>query len=195
MKAWLARYGIPIFGALPLLGLSAAFLLDGLGADPVEEFTHETGEWALRLLILTLLVTPLRRATGWSWLAPHRRTLGLYSFLYALVHFATYLVFDLGFDFAYLGEDILERPYISVGFAAFLILLALAATSNKAAMKRMKHKWLALHRLVYLAAGLAIVHFLWLVKADLREPLIYGAVVAGLLATRVPWRRLAANAG
>ncbi len=193
MSDALKRFGIPILGALPLVGLVIAFSLDELGADPVEKFTHETGEWALRFLILTLLVTPLRRFTGWSWLAPHRRTLGLYAFVYAAHHFATYLVFDLGFDFAFLGEDILERPYITVGFASFLILLALAATSTKGAVKRLKKKWIALHRLVYAAAILAVVHFLWLVKADLLEPLIYGAIVAALLATRVPWKRSTAR--
>ncbi|MDP6977427.1 MAG: protein-methionine-sulfoxide reductase heme-binding subunit MsrQ [Myxococcota bacterium] len=190
MAAALVRFGIPIFGALPLLGLTIAFFLDELGADPVEKVTHETGEWALRLLLLTLLVTPLRRFAGWSWLAPHRRTLGLYSFLYAALHFATYLVFDLGFDFTFLGEDIAERPYITVGFASFVILFALAATSSKGAIKQLKKRWTALHRLVYVAAIGGVVHFLWLVKADLREPLVYGAVLAAILAARAPWNRI-----
>jgi len=185
----LERFGIPVLGALPLLGLSIAFLTDRLGADPVEKLLHETGEWALRFLILTLLVTPLRRWSGWSGLAPHRRTLGLYSFFYALLHFTTYLVFDLGLDFGFLQEDILERPYITVGFTSFLILLALALTSTKAAMKRLKRRWNTLHRAAYVAATLAIVHYVWLVKADLQEPLVYGAVVFGLLAARIPRAR------
>ncbi len=193
MRTALARFAIPVFGAIPLLGMAIAFCLDELGADPVEKVTHETGEWALRLLFLTLLVTPLRRFSGWSWLAPHRRTLGLYSFLYAALHFATYLAFDLGFDFAFLGEDIAERPYITVGFTSFVILFALAATSTKGAIKRLKRRWITLHRLVYVAAVGGVVHFLWLVKADLREPLIYGAILAAILVTRVPWSRLRAH--
>lgn len=181
---------VPLFGILPLVWIVVAFFRDELGADPVEEVTHETGGWALRFLLLALAITPLRRLTAWSWLAPHRRTLGLFCFLYALLHFATYLTFDLGFEFSSLGEDIVERPYITVGFATFLILAALASTSTRASMRRLKKRWVTLHRLVYVAGVGAIVHFLWLVKADLREPLIYGAVLAALLAARVPWKQL-----
>lgn len=180
---------IPAFCLLPVSGLAIAFYRDALGGDPIEKITHETGKWALRFLLLTLCVTPLRKWRGWNWLAPHRRTLGLASFGYALLHFATYLVFDLGFDFGFLSEDILERPYITVGFATFLVLTALAVTSNRRSVRRLKKRWVTLHRLVYLAGIGAVVHFLWLVKADLQEPLIYAAMLAGLLATRVPWRR------
>jgi sulfoxide reductase heme-binding subunit YedZ len=183
------RLALPIVSFLPLLGLVVGFFRDELGADPIEKITHETGEWGLRFLLLTLCVTPLRRFSGWNWLAPHRRTLGLICFSYACLHFATYLVFDLGFDFAFLGEDILERPYITVGFATFLVLAVLASTSNKRAIRRLKKRWVTLHRLVYLAGVGAVVHFLWLVKADLREPLIYASILTALLATRVPWRR------
>lgn len=186
----ISAVGVLLLGVLPLVGMLVAFFRDELGADPVEKVTHETGEWALRLLLLTLAVTPLRRFTGWNWLAPHRRTLGLFCFLYAALHFATYLVFDLGFDFDTLGEDILERPYITVGFATFLLLLSLAATSTQRAIRRLKKRWIKLHRLVYLAGLGAVVHFLWLVKADLREPLVYGAILLALLATRVPWNKL-----
>lgn len=185
----MSRILVPLLGTLPLVRLVVAFYFDDLGADPVEKVTHETGEWALRLLLLTLLITPLRKWTGWSWLAPHRRTLGLLCFLYATIHFTTYLVFDLGFDFGFLGEDIVERPYITVGFATFVILSSLAATSTKGAMRRLKKRWVSLHRLVYLAGVGAVVHFLWLVKADLREPLVYASVLLLLLATRVPWKR------
>ncbi|MFT5442576.1 MAG: sulfoxide reductase heme-binding subunit YedZ [Myxococcota bacterium] len=186
----ISRFAVPTLALAPLIGLAIGFYLDKLGADPIEKITLETGGWALRMLLATLAVSPLRRASGWNWLAPHRRTLGLASFAYALAHFATYLVFDLGFDFAFLSEDILERPYITVGFATFSILLALALTSSKAAIRKLKKRWVTLHRLVYLAGIGGVVHFLWLVKADLREPLIYGAVLAALLATRVPWRKL-----
>ncbi|MBW2294478.1 MAG: sulfoxide reductase heme-binding subunit YedZ [Deltaproteobacteria bacterium] len=173
-----------------MLGLAIGFYRDELGADPIEKITHETGDWGLRFLLLTLSVTPLRKFSGWNWLAPHRRSLGLVCFSYACLHFATYLVFDLGFDFAFLGEDILERPYITVGFSTFTILSALALTSNKRAIRKLKKRWVTLHRLIYLAGVGAVVHFLWLVKADLREPLIYAFILAALLATRVPWRRI-----
>lgn len=190
----IARIAVPALCLLPLASLIVFFFLDELGADPIERITHVTGDWALRFLFLSLCVTPLRRFAGWNGLAPHRRTLGLASFGYALLHLSTYLVFDLGFDFAFLGEDIVERPYITVGFATFLILLALALTSNRYSIRRLKKRWVTLHRLVYLAGIGGVVHFLWLVKADLREPLIYAAVLAMLLATRVPWRRLSSAA-
>lgn len=176
---------------LPLAALVVLFLRDELGADKVEKITHVTGEWALRFLLITLCVTPVRKYFGWQWVAPHRRTLGLASFGYAFLHFATYLTFDLGFSFEFLEEDILERPYITVGFGTFLILLTLAVTSNRRSIRRLKKKWVTLHRLVYVAGIGGVVHFLWLVKADLREPLIYAAVLATLLATRLPWRKFA----
>ncbi len=186
----ISRIAVPIISLLPLLGLAIDFYRDELGADPIEKITHETGAWGLRFLLLSLCITPLRKFSGWNWLAPHRRTLGLVCFSYACLHFATYLVFDLGFDFAFLGEDILERPYITVGFSTFTVLFALALTSNKRAIRTLKKRWVTLHRLIYLAGVGAVVHFLWLVKADLREPLIYASILTVLLAMRVPWRRL-----
>lgn len=185
-----ARIAVPLLSTLPLLGLMIGFYRDELGADPIEKITHETGIWGLRFLLLTLCITPLRKFSGWNWLAPHRRTLGLICFSYACLHFATYLIFDLGFDFAFLSEDVLERPYITVGFATFLSLSALALTSNKRAIRKLKKRWVILHRLIYLAGVGAVVHFLWLVKADLREPLIYASILMALLAVRIPWRRI-----
>ncbi|MFP6639789.1 MAG: protein-methionine-sulfoxide reductase heme-binding subunit MsrQ [Myxococcota bacterium] len=182
----LAQAGLVAAGLLPLLGLIVAFGLDRLGVEPVETITHETGDWALRLLLLTLLVTPLRRLLGWNALAPFRRTLGLLSFFYASLHFATYLTFELGWHFTDLPKEIAERPYITVGFAAFVILSALAMTSTRGWIRRLARNWQRLHRLVYLAVILAVVHFLWLVKADLREPLIYAGIAATLLAWRLP---------
>jgi len=170
----------------PAIWLSWLFASDELGANPIEEITHITGEWTLRLLVLTLCVTPLRRLAGWSWLAPQRRTLGLVTFFYATLHLLTYAVLDLGLELQYVAEDILERPYITVGFSAFLLLLPLALTSTRASMKRLGRRWLRLHRLVYLAACLGVLHFFWLVKADLREPFFYAAIVALLLG----WRAL-----
>jgi sulfoxide reductase heme-binding subunit YedZ len=187
-----------VLGFAPLVGLVVAAVTDRLGANPIEKITHVTGEWGLRYLVLCLGVTPLRRLTGWRMLSLERRTLGLFAFLYAALHLTTYVALDLGFDWASLGEDITERPYITVGFATFCILLALASTSTRAAVRRLGHRWKPLHRLVYLAGIGAVVHFLWLVKSDTREPLIYAAIVASLLLVRLRWalaRRRAAAAG
>lgn len=170
---------------LPALWLAVRVVHGGLGANPIEELTHATGDAALRMLVLTLAVTPARRWIGWAWLAPERRTFGLAAYAYACLHFATYLVLDLELDFAHLGEDVLERPYITAGFTAFVLLTPLALTSTRAAMRRLGRRWPRLHRLVYPAAGAALLHYLWLVKADLRDPLVYSAIVAGLL-----WLRL-----
>lgn len=178
-------------GLLPVSVLVIRFFWgDGLGANPVEEITHVTGESGLRFLILSLAVTPLRRFLGWNWLAPERRTFGLFAFFYATVHFTTYLALDLGFEFSLLAEDIVERPYITVGFAAFVTMLPLALTSTKSAIKRLGRHWVTLHRLSYAAALLAALHFFWLVKADLLPPAIHAGVIAFLLASRVlPSRR------
>ncbi len=190
------RIGALIIGLTPLVGLVIAALSDGLGANPVEEITHVTGKWALRFLVLSLTVTPLRRLTGWRMLTLERRTLGLFAFLYAALHLTTYLTLDLEFDWASLGEDIRKRPYITVGFSTFCLLLTLASTSTRAAARRLGRRWKKLHRLVYLAGIGAVVHFFWLVKADTREPLIYGAIVATLLLFRLAWalRRARAEA-
>ncbi len=192
------RTGALIIGVTPLVGLVIAALSDGLGANPVEEITHVTGEWALRFLVLSLTVTPLRRLTGWRMLTLERRTLGLFAFLYAALHLTTYVTLDLEFDWASLGEDIRKRPYITVGFSTFCLLLTLASTSTRAAARRLGSRWKQLHRLVYLAGIGAVVHFFWLVKADTREPLIYAAIVAMLLSVRLWWAlrpRRAAAAG
>lgn len=181
------RAGALVIGVAPLVWLVIAALTDGLGANPIEKITHTTGDWALRFLVLCLTVTPLRRLTGWRMLTLERRTLGLFAFLYAALHLTTYVALDLGFDWANLGEDILERPYITVGFATFCVLLSLASTSTRAAARRLGRRWKQLHRLVYLAGIGAVVHFLWLVKSDTREPLIYGAIVATLLSVRLWW--------
>jgi len=181
------RAGALVLGLTPLLSLVWRGLSDGgsgLGANPVEEITHETGEWGLRLLVLTLAVTPARRWLGWSWLAPERRTFGLLAFLYASLHFATYLLLDLDLDFSALAEDIIDRPYITAGFAALLAMTPLAMTSTRAAMKRLGTRWIQLHRLTYIAAGAACLHFFWGVKADLLEPAIYAGITAALLGLR-----------
>ena len=173
---------------VPAVALAVGLATDSLGADPVEALEHATGQWGLRFLVATLAVTPLRRLAGLSFLAPYRRTLGLFAFFYICCHLATYTSLDLGFDWATVFEDVTERPYITVGFTGFLLLLPLAITSTKGWIKRLGRRWVLLHRAVYAAAVCGVVHFLWGVKADLREPLIYAAIVALLLGYRV-WHR------
>lgn len=176
---WLA--GLAPLGFLVWAGFEAR-----LTADPVKYITHFTGRTALIILFVTLAVTPARWLTGWSGAIKVRRLIGLFAFFYASVHLLIYLVFDRGFVFTELGEDIAKRPYITVGFTAWLILLSLAATSPRAAVRRMGGKrWQALHRLIYLAAPLGVLHFIWAQKKDISEPLVYGAILGGLLALRL----------
>lgn len=173
-------------GSLPLALLVGRFFFgDGLGAEPIEVITHVTGEWALRLLLLTLAVTPLRIAFSLRWIAPFRRTLGLLAFGYATLHMLTWLALDQTFDWAFILEDVVERPYIMAGLAAFLCMVPLAATSTRGMVRRLGRSWLTLHRLAYVAAVAAVIHYLWLVKADLAPPLVHAAVLALLLGWRV----------
>ena len=176
--------------ALIPFGYLAVGLLTGwLGANPVETITHESGQWTLRLLLVTLLVTPLRRATGLAWLVRLRRMLGLFAFFYLLVHFGTYALLDAGLDLEYVLEDVLDRPYITVGFATLCALVPLAATSTDAMIRRLGGaRWRRLHRLAYFAGAGGVLHFLWLAfsKSDLREPLIYLAILVALLVARIP---------
>lgn len=172
-------------GLVPLILLVAGAFTGGLGADPIEYVTLRTGFAALLMLMGTLAVTPARRLTGWNWLAPARRTLGLCAFLYVCLHFATYLV-DQGFALEYVVEDVAERPYVTVGFTAFLLLVPLALTSTRGWIRRLGKRWQKLHKVVYLAGGLGVLHFIWLVKSDLRDPLIFAAVFALLMALRIP---------
>ncbi len=157
----------------------------GLGANPIEEITHRTGEWTLRLLLLTLAVTPLRVLSGWNWLIRFRRMLGLFAFFYAMLHFLTYLWLDQFFLWDEILRDIAKRPFITVGFLALVLLLPLALTSTNAMMRRLGRRWVQLHRLIYAIALLGVVHFWWLVKADIREPALYAAVLALLLGYRI----------
>jgi sulfoxide reductase heme-binding subunit YedZ len=177
--------------ALPAAALAVGLATDRAGADPVEAITHVTGDWALRFLLLALAVTPARRLLGWSALAPLRRTFGLTAFTYACLHLSTYVVLDHFFDWRGIVEDVAERRYVTAGFAAFLCMVPLAATSSSAMIRRLgARRWQALHRLAYLAAALGVLHFLWLVKADLRAPLAHAAVLALLLGYRA-WHRAA----
>lgn len=173
-------------GLAPIAVLLFRFFLgDGLGAEPIEAVTHVTGEWALRLLLATLAVTPLRVVFGWRQLAPFRRTLGLLAFTYATLHMLTWLALDQFFDWTYIVEDVIERPYITVGLLAFLCMVPLAATSTSTMIRRLGRRWITLHRLAYVAAIAAVVHYLWLVKADLLAPLAHAAVLATLLGWRL----------
>ena len=158
---------------------------DALGADPVAEIEHRLGLWALRLLLLTLAITPLRQLTGWTALLRFRRMLGLYAFAYASLHLAAYVVLDLRGYWPLLLEDIAKRPYITVGFLGWLLLVPLAITSTRGWMRRLGRRWAQLHRLVYAVAVLAVLHFWWLVKSDLREPALYAGIAVLLLGWRV----------
>lgn len=162
-----------------------------LGADPVAEIEHRLGLWALRLLMITLAITPLRQLTGQTVLLRLRRMLGLYAFFYATLHLTAYLVLDLRGYWAQIFEEIAKRPYITVGFTAWLLLLPLAATSTQAAIRWLGPHWAKLHRLVYVIAVLAVLHFWWLVKSDIREPALYAGILAVLLGWRL-WKRLRA---
>ena len=156
----------------------------GLGADPVAEIEHRLGLWALRFLMITLAATPLRQLTGQTVLLRLRRMLGLYAFSYATLHFSAYLVLDLRGYWTQIFEEIAKRPYITVGFTAWLLLLPLAATSTQAAVRWLGRNWARLHQLIYVIAVLAVLHFWWLVKSDIREPALY----AGILAVLLGWR-------
>lgn len=177
--------GVLVLSLAPLGALGWRAAAGDLGANPVEAVTHETGEWALRLLLASLAVTPLRRLTGLRALAPLRRTLGLVAFLYATLHAGTWGVLDLGLDPILLADDVLERPYVMAGLAAYLSLVPLAVTSTRGWQRRLGRRWIVLHRLSFVAAAFAVVHFLWLVKKDLREPLIYAGILAVLLLVRL----------
>ncbi len=168
----------------PTLPLLLRFREDALGANPIEEFTHWSGASTLVLLLLTLAVTPLRRWAGWN-LVRYRRRLGLAAFFYGSIHFAAYVALDQFFAFAYVLEDIAERPYITAGFAAFALLVPLAVTSTRGWIRRLGRRWRSLHRIVYLAAGLGVLHYFWKAKADTLWPTVAAAALALLLAARL----------
>ncbi|MBJ6977939.1 protein-methionine-sulfoxide reductase heme-binding subunit MsrQ [Luteimonas sp. MC1895] len=163
--------------------------IDALGADPVAAIEHELGLWALRLLLVTLAISPLRQWLGRPELLRFRRLLGLWAFAYASLHFSAWLVLDLRGWWSQVFVEIAERPYITVGFAAWLLLLPLAVTSTRGWMRRLGRNWGRLHRLVYAIAVLAVLHFWWVVKSDVREPLLYAAILAVLLGWRLLRRR------
>lgn len=159
-----------------------------LGANPIEEIQDRFGNWGLRFILAALAVTPIRKITGWSWLARFRRMLGLFAFFYVLMHFLTWLVLDQSLRMSAIAEDIVERPFITIGFVAFLILIALAATSTAGMRRRLGATWQKLHNGVYVAAILGVWHYWWQVKLDVSDPAIYAVILAALLAYRL-WKR------
>ena len=186
----LIKAGLFALALLPFLRLVVFVFLDRLGANPVEFITRNTGDWTLYFLCITLAVTPLRRLTNWIWLIKLRRMEGLFAFFYAALHFTTFLWFDHAFDVAEMWKDVVKRPFITVGFTAFVLLIPLAATSTNAMIKRLGAKnWQRLHKLVYGIACLGILHFWWMKagKHDFEQPIIFGAIVAVLLLMRVYW--------
>jgi len=183
---------------VPLARLAWLGTHHGLGANPIEYVTHSTGWWTLSFLLITLSVTPLRRLTGWNWLLRLRRMLGLFAFFYVSLHFVTYIWLDQFFDWRGMLKDIAKRPFITVGFTAFVLLIPLAATSTNAMVRRLGAKcWQRLHRAVYVIASLGVLHFWWLVKKDIREPLIFGTLLGLLFLARLIYRnrKAAAPAG
>lgn len=175
----------------PAAWLVAGAFLGWLGANPIEKLTHVTGMTALVILLVTLAITPVRRLIGWNPLIKLRRPLGLFAFFYAVLHFSVWMVLDLGFELEWIWEDIVERPYITVGFTAFVLLIPLAVTSTTGWIRRLGKRWALLHRLAYAATALGLVHFYWLVKADVRLPLWLVAAFALLMGMRAQawWSR------
>lgn len=176
-----------IFAAslVPLLLVALDALRGRLGANPIEAILNRFGYWTLVFVLLALVPTPLQRLSGWTWIAPHRRMIGLFAFFYACLHVGTYVGVDQFFDWRAIVADVVKRKFITIGMLAFALLLPLALTSTDGSVRRLGYaRWKRLHRLVYAAAVCGVVHFVWRVKADLREPLLFAAALAVLLAVR-----------
>jgi len=186
MKLRLTKVVIFLAGLVPLGRLGWKALHDGLGANPIEVITHSTGDWTLILVLATLTITPLRRITRQYWLIAVRRMIGLFAFFYGVLHFTTYIWLDKFFDLHEMFKDIAKRPFITVGFSAFVLLIPLALTSSAGWIRRLGGKsWQRLHRLIYLTGILGVIHYIWLVKADLHKPFEYAFVLSILLLYRV----------
>jgi methionine sulfoxide reductase heme-binding subunit len=172
---------------LPTAWLIWAAFTNHLGANPAETLQLQTGRWGFKFLLATLAITPIRRLTGWNDVVRFRRMLGLFAFYYATLHFLTYLVLDQYFDWGGIVKDVAKRPFITVGFAAFVSMLPLALTSTKGWIRRLGRRWQTLHRLIYVSAVCAAIHFIWKVKVVIGDPVLYAAVLALLLGFRVVW--------
>jgi methionine sulfoxide reductase heme-binding subunit len=157
----------------------------GLGANPIEAITHSTGDWTLIFLLVTLSITPLRKITRQYWLISWRRMLGLYAFFYGTLHLMTYVWLDKFFDVHEMLKDIAKRKFITAGMTAFVLMIPLAVTSTKWAIRKLGKRWQMLHRLIYFSAAAGVIHYIWLVKADLKKPLEYATVLGALLLYRV----------
>lgn len=172
----------------PAAWLVYGVLADALGANPVETITNTTGIWTLRLLVVTLAITPIRWLTGWNRIIQYRRMLGLFAFFYGTLHFLTYFILDHSLMFDGVWDDVVKRPYITAGFTAFVLMIPLAITSTQGWIRRMGgRRWNLLHKLIYVSAALGVLHYFWKVKLDATNPLLYAALVAALLAARV-WK-------
>ena len=171
-----------------LVVTDALGITGSLGANPIEEILDRFGNWGLRFILITLAITPLRRLTGWSWLSRFRRMIGLFTFFYVLMHFTTWFVLDRDLMISEVIDDIIKRPFILIGFSAFLILLALAVTSFTAIRRRMGRNWQIMHNAVYAVGILGVWHYWWQVKKDITEPLIYATILSTLLGARIIWR-------
>ena len=180
----LIKPSVFILALVPFAILLLRIYRNDLGPDPAQELSIETGEWTLRFLLITLAMTPLRQFTNQAVFVRHRRMLGLFALFYASVHFLSWMAFLLGFRFFAIMEELVERPYITLGFSAYLILLALGVTSPKAVARKLGKNWKRLHRLVYIAAVLGVVHLLWILRSDISEALLYGGILAFLLGYR-----------
>lgn len=186
MNVRLAKVAIFAAALLPIAHLAWKALHRALGANPIEVITHSTGDWTLIFILLTLSITPIRRLTRQYWLIGLRRMIGLFAFFYGSLHFTTYFWIDKFFNVHEIVKDIYKRPFITVGFSAFVLMIPLAATSTAWSIRRLGGKnWQRLHRLIYLTAILGVIHYVWLVKADKRKPLEYGVVLAALLLYRM----------
>jgi methionine sulfoxide reductase heme-binding subunit len=183
---WLVKPLVFMLSLIPFLILIWRGFHDELGANPVETLTHETGLWGLYFLLITLAITPIKKLSGMLWLVGLRRMLGLFAFFYACLHLTIYTWLDQYFLWDAIVEDIFKRPYITLGFSAWLMLLPLALTSNRFSIRKLGTKWKSLHRLVYPATLLVVFHFIWLVKADYAEPLLYLVILTLLLLVRLP---------
>lgn len=180
-----------VLACLPFVRLIIAAMYDGLGANPLEFITRNTGDWTLYFLCITLAITPARKLLGWHWLVRLRRMLGLFSFFYAACHFLTFLWFDHFFEFADMWRDVVKRPFITVGFIAFVLLIPLAVTSSNWAIRHLGGKsWQILHRTVYLIVPLGVLHYIWMRagKNNFAQPMVFASIVAILLGIRLYWR-------
>jgi sulfoxide reductase heme-binding subunit YedZ len=189
VKLKLLKLGVFLAAFLPLAHLGWKAYRDLLGANPIEVITHSTGDWTLIFLMLTLSITPLRRLTGQHWLIRFRRMLGLFAFSYACFHFTTYIWLDKFFDVHEMLKDIAKRKFITVGFTAFVLLIPLAVTSTQGMIRRLGRRWTTLHRLVYVSALAGVIHYWWLVKADVRKPEYYAILLTLLLGFRLIYAR------